>query len=175
MAATRAIESRILVLRGQRVMLANDLAKLYGVEVKVLNQAVKRNDERFPADFMFLLSAEESASLRSQFVTLEAASETRSQRGRHTKYPPHAFTEQGVAMLSSVLKSKRAVAVNVEIMRAFVRLRDMISHHSELGRRLDLLESKYDRQFKVVFDAIRELMAPVSPTPKRRIGFVSTD
>lgn len=124
---------------------------------------------------MFRLSAGEAASLRSQFVTLETASETESLRGRHAKYLPQAFTEQGVAMLSSVLKSKRAVAVNVEIMRAFVRLRDMIGHHRELARRLDLLESKYDRQFKIVFDAIRELMAPPAPAPKRRIGFVSTD
>jgi hypothetical protein len=156
-------------------MLDTDLAKLYGVEVKALNQAVKRNAERFPADFMFQLSSQEIESLRSQFVTLNTGSRIGSQRGRHAKYPPRAFTEQGVAMLSSVLKSKAAVSVNVEIMRAFVRLRDMIGHNRELARRLDFLESKYDRQFKVVFDAIRELMAPAPPTPGRRIGFVSTD
>jgi len=174
-AAGQGIESRILVLRGQRVMLDTDLAKLYGVEVKVLNQAVKRNAERFPGDFMFQLSSQEIESLRSQFVTLKTGGRINSQRGRHAKYPPHAFTEQGVAMLSSVLKSKAAVSVNVEIMRAFVRLRDMIGHDRELARRLDLLESKYDRQFKVVFDAIRELMAPARSAPGRRIGFVSTD
>jgi hypothetical protein len=174
-AAGQGIESRILVLRGQRVMLDIDLAKLYGVEVRALKQAVKRNAERFPGDFVFQLSSREIESLRSQFVILKTGGRIGSQRGRHAKYPPHAFTEQGVAMLSSVLKSKAAVSVNVEIMRAFVRLRDMIGHDRELARRLDLLESKYDRQFKVVFDAIRELMAPAQPTPRRRIGFVSTD
>ena len=169
--ARQGIESRIFVLRGQRVMLDSDLAKLYGVEVKALNQAVKRNVERFPGDFMFQLSSRESESLRSQFVTLKAG----SQRGRHAKYPPRAFTEQGVAMLSSVLKSAQAVSVNIEIMRAFVRLRDMIGQDRELARRLDLLEAKYDRQFKVVFDAIRELMTPPPAAPRRGIGFVSTD
>ena len=168
----QSIETRILVVRGQRVMLDMQLAKLYGVEVKALNQAVKRNAERFPADFMFQLSREEAMALRSQIVTLDDDAHPRG-RGRYAKYRPHAFTEQGVAMLSSVLKSRRAVQVNVEIMRAFVRLRDMIGHNRELARRLDTLESKYDRQFKVVFDAIRELMAPPVPTPKRRIGFVS--
>jgi len=167
----RSIEARILVVRGQRVMLDADLARLYGVEVRTLNQAVKRNAERFPADFMFQLSHEEAVALRSQIVILDDAHPRG--RGRYAKYRPHAFTEQGVAMLSSVLKSRRAVQVNVEIMRAFVRLRDMIGHNRELARRLDALESKYDRQFKVVFDAIRELMAPPVPTPKRRIGFVS--
>jgi hypothetical protein len=171
----RGIESRIVVLRGQRIMLDTDLAKLYGVAVKVLNQAVKRNIERFPADFMFQLSSREMESLRSQSVTLNATGRAGSRRGRHAKYLPHGFTEQGVAMLSSVLKSRAAVSVNIEIMRAFVRLRDMIGHHRELARRLDLLESKYDRQFKVVFDAIRELMAPAPSTPHRKIGFVSTD
>ena len=173
--AGQGIESRIFVLRGQRVMLDVDLAKLYRVEVKALNQAVKRNAERFPGDFMFQLSSQEIESLRSQFVTLKTVRRIVSHRGRHAKYPPHAFTEQGVAMLSSVLKSKAAVSVNIEIMRAFVRLRDMIGHDRELARRLDLLESKYDRQFKVVFDAIRELMAPAPATPRQRIGFVSTD
>ena len=156
-------------------MLDADLAKLYGVEVKVLNQAVKRNIERFPADFMFQLAREEAAALRSQIVTLDDASTEPRGRGRYAKYLPYAFTEQGVAMLSSVLKSKRAVQVNVEIMRAFVRLRDMIGHNRELAGRLDALESKYDRHFKAVFDAIRELMAPPAPAPRRRIGFVSQD
>jgi hypothetical protein len=167
----QAIESRILVLRGHRVMLAHELARLYGVDVKALNQAVKRNMERFPADFMFQLHRDEAELLRSQIVTLKASGPSR--QGRHRKYLPYAFTEQGVAMLSSVLRSKRAVRVNVEIMRAFVRLRSIIAHNSELARRLDALESKYDRQFKVVFDAIRELMTPADPPTKRRIGFVS--
>ncbi len=168
---TRAIESRILILRGQRVMLDAELAQLYGVKVKALNQAVRRNADRFPGDFMFQLEADEADSLRSQFVTLDAFA---SRRGRHSKYRPYAFTEQGVAMLSSVLKSKQAVRVNVEIMRAFVRLRALIGENRELARRLDALEANYDRQFKVVFDAIRELMAPPA-LPKRRIGFVTQD
>jgi hypothetical protein len=171
----KSIESRILVVRGQRVMLDTQLARLYGVEVKVLNQAVKRNTERFPADFMFQLAHDEAAALRSQIVTLDDAFPKPRGRGKYAKYLPYVFTEQGVAMLSSVLKSRRAVQVNVEIMRAFVRLRDMIGHNRELARRLNALESKYDRQFKVVFDAIRELMAPPTPGPKRRIGFVSQD
>jgi hypothetical protein len=168
----QTIESRIVEVRGQRVMLDADLARLYGVPVKALNQAVKRNANRFPADFMFRLEHDEAGAVRSQIVTLDASP---SGRGRHSKYLPCAFTEQGVAMLSSVLKSERAVQVNVEIMRAFVRLRRLISHNRELARRLDALESKYDRQFKVVFDAIRELMAPPAPAPKRRIGFVQGD
>lgn len=167
----RAIESRILILRGQRVMLDAELALLYGVKVKALNQAVRRNADRFPDDFMFQLDLGEADSLRSQFVTLDARA---SRRGRHSKYRPYAFTEQGVAMLSSVLKSKQAVRVNVEIMRAFVRLRALIGENRGLARRLDALESKYDRQFRVVFDAIRELMAPPA-LPKRRIGFVTQD
>ena len=171
----QSIESRILVVRGHRVMLDTELARLYGVQVKALNQAVKRNAERFPADFMFQLARDEAAALRSQIVTLDDASARPPGRGKYAKYLPYVFTEQGVAMLSSVLKSTRAVQVNVEIMRAFVRLRDMIGHNRELARRVDALESKYDRQFKVVFDAIRELMASPSPAPKRRIGFVSQD
>jgi len=154
-------------------MLDTELAKLYGVAVKALNQAVKRNSDRFPLDFMFRLSREEATALRSQIVTLDGAGPQPSGRGRYAKYLPYAFTEQGVAMLSSVLKSAQAVRVNVEIMRAFVRLRGMALHSTELARRLDALESKYDRQFKVVFDAIRELMAPPEATPKRRIGFLS--
>lgn len=153
-------------------MLDVDLAALYGVPAKVLNQAVKRNLARFPADFMFQLDWVETVALRSQNVTLERAP---SRTGRHSKYRPFAFTEQGVAMLSSVLRSKRAVQANVEIMRAFVRLRGLVAHNKELARRLDELESKYDRQFKVVFDAIRELMSAPPPSPKRRIGFVSGD
>jgi len=148
-------------------MLDADLAELYGVPTKALVQAVNRNPGRFPPDFMFPVTEQEVANLRSQYVTSRIASRTWG--GRRTAV--HAFTEQGVAMLSSVLKSERAVQVNVEIMRAFVRLREFVSHNHELARRLDDLESRYDHQFKVVFDAIRELMAP-PPAPKRRIGFV---
>jgi hypothetical protein len=155
--------------------LDSDLAELYGVATKVLVQAVKRNLQRFPPDFMFHLTEQERRALRSQIVTLDDAEKRPKGRGQHAKYSPYAFTEQGVAMLSSVLRSERAVQVNVEIMRAFVRLRDLIGHNRELARRLDDLESKYDQQFKVVFDAIRELMTPPAPAPKRRIGFVSAD
>lgn len=167
----KTVEGRIFLVRGQRVLLDADLAKLYAVEVRALNQAIRRNADRFPADFMFQLSWEEAERSRSQFVTLIEP----GVRGRNVKYRPYAFTEQGVAMLSSVLRSKRAAQVNVEIMRAFVRLRDLIGHNRHLASRLDNLESKYDQQFKVVFDAIRELMTPPQPAPKRRIGFVSTD
>jgi hypothetical protein len=146
-------------------MLDSDLAELYGVPTKVFNQAVKRNRDRFPSDFMFQLTDEEFDALRSQIVTLKAG------RGRHRKYVPFAFTEQGVAMLSSVLRSKRAVQVNIEIMRAFVRLRQILGSNAQLARKLDALEKKYDAQFKVVFDAIRQLMAPPEPS-KRKIGFL---
>lgn len=158
------IEQIIRVVRGHRVMLDTDLAKLYGVAPKALNQGVKRNRTRFPEDFMFQLTAEESVALRSQFVTLKAG------RGQHRKYRPYVFTEQGVAMLSSVLHSERAIQVNIAIMRAFVRLRELISSNKVLARRLAELEKKYDAQFRVVFEAIRELMA--EPESKsRRIGF----
>jgi hypothetical protein len=150
-------------------MLDADLAELYGVPTKALIQAVKRNPGRFPPDFVFRLTDQEVAALRSQIVTANMLPPGRG--GRRTA--PYAFTEQGVAMLSSVLRSERAVRVNVEIMRAFVRLRGLIGHNRELARRLDNLESKYDRQFKVVFDAIRELMTPPEQEPKRRIGFIS--
>ncbi len=158
------IEATIIVLRGHRVILDENLAGLYEVEVKVLNQAVKRNSERFPEDFMFQLNDEETSFLRSQFVTLKRG------RGQHRKYRPLAFTEQGVAMLSSVLRSKRAVRVNIEIMRAFVRLRRMLQANTVLARQLKDLEKKYDSQFKVVFDAIRQLMTPPAGKP-RKIGF----
>jgi hypothetical protein len=130
----------------------SDLAGLYGVPVKVLNQAVKRHRSRFPEDFMFQLTTEEAKVLRSQTVTLEHG------RGRHRKYLPHVFTEQGVAMLSGALNSERAIQVNIEIMRTFVRLREMIASHKDLADRLRQLEKKYDARFRVVFDAIRELM-----------------
>ncbi len=155
-------------------MLDSNLAALYGVTPKALNQAVKRNMERFPADFMFQLDRDEAGPLRSQIVTLKPSGHSR--QGRHRKYLPYAFTEQGVAMLSSVLRSKRAVQVNVEIMRAFVRLRSLIAHNSELVRRLDALESKYDRHFKVVFDAIRELMAPAeTPLSAGSVSFLDLE
>jgi hypothetical protein len=156
------IESRIYLLRGEKVMLSTDLAKLYQVAPRVLVQAVKRNSDRFPGDFMFQLSNEEFNILKSQIVT--------SSWGGLRRATPYAFTEQGVAMLSSVLRSKRAVKVNIEIMRAFVRLRRILVTHEDLARKLAALERKYDAQFKVVFDAIRELMKPPEP-PKRQIGF----
>jgi hypothetical protein len=156
------IEQAICLIRGQKVLLDADLAMLYGVEAKYLTRAVRRNAERFPKDFMFQLSKDEFADLKCQIGT------SSSWGGR--RYPPYAFTEQGVAMLSSVLRSKRAVQVNVEIMRTFVRLRGILSTHKELARKLDALENKYDRQFKVVFDAIRQLMTPPTQT-QRRMGF----
>jgi hypothetical protein len=165
--AEARIARAILTLRSHRVMLDVDLAALYGVETKRLIQAVKRNPDRFPPDFMFRLNNQEVERLRSQIVT----SNTRGGR----RYAPYAFTEQGVAMLSSVLRSPRAVLVNVEIMRAFVRLRRMLAANAELARKVAALESKYDAQFKVVFDAIRELMAPAPPRRNRAIGFVTPE
>lgn len=155
------IEQAILLIRGRKVMLDHDLATLYGVETKALNQAVRRNAERFPDDFMFQLTPQEVANLRSQFVTA-------SWGGRRT--PPYAFAEQGVAMLSSVLRSPRAIAVNIAIMRAFVKLREILADHADLARKLEELEQKHDAQFKVVFDALRKLMTPPA-NPKRKIGF----
>lgn len=161
------IERTIIVLRGQKVMLSTHLAELYQVEPpRALVQAIKRNTERFPGDFMFQLSAQEFADLKSQTVT--------SSWGGARRAPPYAFTEQGVAMLSSVLRSERAVLVNIEIMRAFVRLRQLLASHAGLSRKLAALEKKYDAQFKVVFDAIRSLMTPPEK-PKRRIGFRSSE
>ena len=157
------IEQTILVIRGHNVMLDGDLAQLYGVTVGRLNEAVKRNEDRFPSDFMFQLTKAEFENLKSQI----AISSSKWGGRRHA---PYVFTEQGVAMLSSVLRSKRAIEVNIAIMRTFVRLREMISSNKVLARRLTDLEKKYDGQFQVVFEAIRELMA--EPTPKsRRIGF----
>ena len=166
----------VLAIRGQRVMLDADLAKLYAVETKALVRAMKRNIDRFPPDFMFQLTAAEFADLRSQVGTsnLRSQSGTSSWGGR--RYRPYAFTEQGVAMLSSVLKSKRAVRVNVEIMRAFVRLRYVLAANAEFGRRLDGLEAKvgrHDEQFVAVIRAIRELMEPPPEPPRKRIGFVT--
>src|SRR3990172_9037517 len=152
------IERKIYIICGHKVMLSTDLAELYEVEPRVLVQAVKRNIDRFPSDFMFQLNDIEFSNLKSQIVI--------SSWGGMRRANPYAFTEQGVAMLSSILRSERAVQVNIEIMRAFVRLRQMLASHAGLARKLAALEKKYDAQFKVVFDAIRELMTP--PEPKRR-------
>ena len=161
-----SIGSKILWLRQEKVLLGAALAELYGVETRVLNQAVKRNIERFPADFMFRLTGKEVELLVSQNVIPHP--------GRLGGALPYAFTEQGVAMLSGVLKSPRAVAVNIEIMRAFVQLRGMLASNAALSRKLAALERRYDEQFKIVFDAIRQMMAP--PEPKKRpIGFVRDD
>ncbi len=176
------IQSRILALREQRVMLDADLAQLYGVETRVLVQAVKRNLARFPEDFMFQLSAEEWEVLRSQSVISNAE----GRGGRRTA--PYAFTEQGVAMLSTVLSSPRAIAVNIEIMRTFVRVRALAATHGDLAKRLAELEDKTEalamnhdtfsrntrNQLKQVFDALRELMTPPDP-PKRPIGFITPE
>jgi len=160
----RHIEQAIMVIRGHRVMISSDLAALYGVEPKVLIQAVKRNIERFPDGFMFQLTPDEHRILKSQSVT--------SSWGGARRALPYAFTEQGVAMLSSVLRSRRAVQVNVQIMRTFVRLRRILAENAGLARRLDELEKKYDVQFKVVFDAMRRLMQPPA-APHRKIGFAT--
>jgi hypothetical protein len=170
------VRGRMMVLRGLRVMLSEDLAELYGTPTKALVQAVKRNRRRFPSDFMFALTRVEWSRLRSQIVTLkaDATSPTAvSRRGRHTKHPPLAFTEHGVAMLSSVLKSQRAIDVNIEIVRAFVHFRRWLIENRELARRLDALEKKYDGQFNVMLAAIDDLM---SPTEERKpIGFTSPE
>jgi len=162
---TERIEQSILLIRGEKVMLDFDLAELYGVETRTLVQAVKRNLDRFPGDFMFQLSKDELEDWRSQFVISNPGTKMGLRR------PPYAFTEQGVAMLSSVLRSDRAVQVNVQIMRTFVRLRRMLAEHAELSRKLAALEKKYDKQFKIVFDAIRQLMASEPKKPVRRMGF----
>jgi hypothetical protein len=158
------IEPRILEIRNQRVILDSDLAALYGVPTKQLNQQVRRNQDRFPTDFVFQLKKQELTALRSQFVT--AATEVRGT----TQHLPLAFTEHGAIMAANVLKSERAILVSVQVVRAFIRLREMILSHQDLAKRLDLLEKKYDGQFKVVFEAIRQLMIPPVP-PKRPIGF----
>ena len=161
---TNRIESLIYIIREERVMLDQDLAALYRVETKALVQAVQRNAKRFPPDFMFQLSFQEFTALRSQIVT------SKGRGGRRTA--PYAFTEHGVAMLSSVLRSERAAEINIEVIRAFVKLRQLVVSNSELANRLNHLEQRYDSQFKVVFDAIRQLMSETTQVPpKRRIGF----
>ena len=154
------VERRILLIRGHKVMLDVHLAELYGVSTKRLNEQVRRNLRRFPKDFMFRLSLKEAASLRSQIATSNGG------RGGR-RYAPHVFTEQGVAMLSSVLNSERAIQVNIAIMRAFLKLREVLATHSELARKLEMLERKCEGHFRLVFDAIRRLMNP--PARRRRI------
>src|ERR1041384_8155843 len=167
-----SIEDTILLIRGKRVILDHDLARFYGVATKVLNQAVKRNLDRFPEDFMFQLTKPETEEwqrlkpLRSQIVILKKA------RGTHRKYQPYAFTEHGILMLSSVLKSSRAVQVNIQIMRTFVRLRQMLASNETLIERLDELEDNYDAKFKIVFRAIRQQMSPRA-IKRKPIGFRS--
>jgi len=156
------IERKIYIIRGHKVMLSTDLAELYEVEPRVLVQAVKRNIDRFPSDFMFQLNDIEFSNLKSQIVI--------SSWGGMRRANPYAFTEQGVAMLSSILRSKRAIQVNIAIMRAFVKLREMLAAHKDLARKLNAMEKKYDSQFKIVFDAIRQLMTPQEPK-RRKIGF----
>ena len=154
------IENKIYFVRGQKVMSDFDLAILYGVPTKRLNEQVRRNIKRFPFDFMFQLTEEEYKSLRSQIATLKKG------RGKHSKYMSYAFTEQGVAMLSSVLNSERAIRVNIQIMRTFTKLRQILATHKDLQRKIEEMEKKYDQQFRVVFDAISALITP--PEPKRK-------
>lgn len=163
-ALSRNVETLIYLVRGHKVMLDQDLAALYDVETRILTRAVRRNADRFPEDFMFQLSDQEVGSLRSQ---IGISSYTYGGR----RYRPLVFTEQGIAMLSTVLRSKKAVYVNIEIMRTFVKIRAFISSNRDLAQKLAELEQRYDRQFKVVFDAIREIMLPKDPPRKRRIGF----
>lgn len=166
------LDNLVLLIRGRKVMLSIHLADLYGVQPRALTQAVKRNIVRFPDDFMFQLTPQEVDSLRSQNVILNTG-----KRGHNIKYLPYAFTQEGVAMLSSVLKSPRAIVVNIAIMRTFVRLRELMSSHRELAKKIESLERRYDGQFKVVFNSIRKLIdaqpkeLPSVPQAKRKIGF----
>jgi len=158
------IINRIFLIRGRKVMFDSDLAELYEVKTKVFNQAVRRNTERFPDDFMFQLTKEEHRALRSQFVTLENG------RGQHKKYLPHVFTEQGIAMLSSVLKSRRAIQVNIQIIRTFTKLRQLMASHEELRRKIEELEKKSDQRFKTIFELIKNLLDE-KVKPRAKIGF----
>lgn len=161
------IEQKIILVRGYKVLLDSELAQMYGVETGALIRQVKRNIRRFPEDFMMTLTEAEWENLRCQIGT------SKTQGGR--RYAPYVFTEQGVAMLSSVLGSDRAIEVNIQIMRTFVKLRQMLSAHKELARKLDEMEKQYDYQFAVVFDAIKKLMEPPPVSKKRRIGFIVND
>jgi hypothetical protein len=170
------IENRIFLIRGKKVMFDRDLARLYGVETKVLNQAVRRNIARFPDDFMFRLTKEESQIWKSQIVTSSSDNSLRSQivtlkRGQHLKYQPIAFTEQGVAMLSSVLKSRKAIRVNIQIMRTFTKIREMIISNKALREKIEAMERKYDSKFKVVFDVIKRLIEKDKIEPVKIVGF----
>lgn len=168
LALVQRVEASIYLIRGQRVMLSHDLAELYGVELRALTQAVKRNLERFPADFVFHLENQDVAILKSQSVISSSA-------WGGSRSTPLAFTELGVAMLSSVLRSDTAVAANIEIMRTFVRLRTMLSEHKDLQRKLTALERKYDDNFRMVFDAIRELMSPKAPPKNGKLVLFRTN
>lgn len=167
------LERAICLIRDKKVMLSGDLASLYDVEPKVLLQSVRRNIDRFPSDFMFQLTREEWNSLRSQFVTLESKG-----KGKYPKYLPYAFTQEGIAMLSSVLKSPRAIQANIAIMRTFVKLRELMISHADLSKKIESLESRYNAQFKVVFNSIRAL-SDAKPkelpkvSPRRKIGLES--
>ena len=164
LASTEEIAVFIRTIRGHQVMLDADLARLYGVPTFRFNEAVKRNAERFPADFRFQLTQEEWTALTSQFAILKQG------RGQHRKYLPYAFTEHGALMAANILQSPQAVAMSIRVIRAFVQFRQLLASHVDLARKLDGLERKYDTQFKVVFDAIRQLMAPPRK-PRREIGF----
>ena len=170
-----SLESAILLVRGERVVLDTTIAALYGVSVKQVNQAVRRNRSRFPDDFLLRLDWKDSRALRSQFVTLDDGPErdrpSRPRRGRYSKYRTLAFTEQGIAMLSGILRSPRAVRVNIEIMRAFVRLRRILTAHPDLARRIEELEGMVDDRFRLVFDTLRALTEPPRPARRRLIGF----
>jgi phage regulator Rha-like protein len=156
------IRQKIYLIRGEKVMIDRDLAELYGVETKALTRAVKRNTDRFPSDFMFQLNKEEAKILRYQFGTLGF--------GKYSKYIPYVFTEQGVAMLSGVLNSKRAIRVNIQIIRTFTMLRKILSTHKELREKIDAMEQKYDKRFRVIFDTLR-LLIKEDKKPKKPIGF----
>ena len=183
--SAEGIERQILTLRGHRVMLDAHLAVLYGVDTRTLNQAVKRNLDRFPEDFMFQLTWDEAAALRSQSVILNSSADSglgsqsvTLKRGTNVKHRPSVFTEQGVAMLSTVLRSRQAVQVNIEVMRAFVRLRGLLTANRELARKFNELERKlssHDQAIAGILDAIRQLMTTPEPTKKRRIGFVQNE
>lgn len=166
----KVVENKIFVIRGHKVMLSHHLAELYRTSTRVLIQAVKRNLKRFPEDFMFQLTLDEAESLRSQFVILK---DEEAKRGQHVKYLPYAFTEQGIAMLSSVLNSDQAIEVNIAIMRAFVKLREVLATHKELAQKFKELEhrvGRHDEEIQAIFDAIRKLMSPPQK-PKGKIGF----
>jgi MoxR-like ATPase len=156
------VENKIFFMRGRKIMIDRDLSRLYKVKTKILNQAVKRNIERFPKDFMFILTKNETSELVTNCDRLHSL--------KHSTSHPYAFTEHGILMLSSVLKSKRAIHVNIQIMRTFIKLREELSSHMEFKSKITEMEKKYDHQFKIVFDAIRELLTPPEE-PKRRIGF----